>query len=143
MGRLRGESFVGGVHETYVTTMQRNQLELLDSAQLCYNLLKSLATKASPFELVLGAQPQTLVEIVIQRFGVKSPTTCKFAKERLELFEQVDDNLRKVSKRMQKYVGLKRRPLEFDKGDKVMFKLTLQIQKKIIGQNRDRGLHLG
>jgi hypothetical protein len=41
----------------YVTTMQRNWLELLDSAQFCYNLKKSSATKASPFELVLGAQP--------------------------------------------------------------------------------------
>jgi len=41
----------------YVTTMQLNWLELLDSAQFCYNLKKSSATKASPFELVLGAQP--------------------------------------------------------------------------------------
>lgn len=41
----------------YVLTMQRNPLELLDSAKLCYNLHKSLATEASPFELVLGAQP--------------------------------------------------------------------------------------
>jgi hypothetical protein len=41
----------------YVTTMQRNWLELLDSAQFCYHLKKSSTTKASPFELVLEAQP--------------------------------------------------------------------------------------
>jgi hypothetical protein len=44
----------------YVTAMQRNWLELLDSAQFCYNLQKSSATEASPFELVLGAQPKLL-----------------------------------------------------------------------------------
>jgi hypothetical protein len=49
----------------YVTTMQRNRLELLDSAQFCYHLKKSSATKASSFELVLGAQSKTPIEIVV------------------------------------------------------------------------------
>ena len=66
----------------YVTEMQRKWLELLDSAQFCYNLKKSSATEASPFELVLGAQPQTYAEIAVQILGGKSPTTYKFAMER-------------------------------------------------------------
>jgi hypothetical protein len=39
----------------YVSTIQLNWLELLESAQFCYNLQKSSITEASPFELVLGA----------------------------------------------------------------------------------------
>jgi len=65
----------------YVTAMQRNWLELLDSAQFCYNLQKSSATEASPFELVLGAQPQTPAEIAVQISGGKSPTAYRFAME--------------------------------------------------------------
>ena len=44
---------------------QRNWLEILDSAQFCYNLHRSSAIEASPFELVLGAQPQTPMEISV------------------------------------------------------------------------------
>ena len=65
-----------------MTAMQRNWLELLDSAQFCYNLQKSSTTEASPFELVLGAQPQTPVEIVVQITGGKSPVAYRFAMER-------------------------------------------------------------
>lgn len=55
----------------YVTATQQNWLELLDNAQLCYNLHKSSATEASPFELVLGAQPQNPMEISVQKSGGK------------------------------------------------------------------------
>jgi len=50
----------------YVTAIQLNWLELLDSAQFCYNLQKSSTTEASSFELVLRAQPQTPAEIAVQ-----------------------------------------------------------------------------
>lgn len=40
----------------YVTTNQRNWVELLDTTQFCYNLYKSSATEMSPFEIVLGRQ---------------------------------------------------------------------------------------
>jgi hypothetical protein len=35
---------------------------------------------------------------------------------------------------MKKYADLKRKPLEFDVGDKVLLKLTPQIWKKITGR---------
>jgi hypothetical protein len=51
----------------------------------------------------------------------------RFARERQELFEQAQDSLQRASKRMVKYVNQKRRPLEFDNGDRVLLKLTPQI----------------
>jgi hypothetical protein len=124
----------------YVTATQRNWLELLDSAQFCYNLHKSSATEASPFKLVPGAQPQTPMEISVQKSGGKSPAAYQFTMERQELLEQAQDSLRKASKRMKKYADLKRKPLEFDVGDKVLLKLTPQIWKKITAGLAQRGL---
>ena len=124
----------------YVTATQRNWLELLDSAQFSYNLHKSSATDLSPFELVLGMQPQTPAEIAVQKTGGRSPTAYRFVRERQELFEQAQDSLRRARKRMVKYANQKRRPLEFDVGDRVLLKLTPQIWKKIVGTNRHRGL---
>jgi len=43
--------------------------------------------EASPFELVLGAQPQTPAEIAVQISSGKSPAAYKFAMEWQELFE--------------------------------------------------------
>jgi hypothetical protein len=83
-----------------------------------------LATEASPFELVLGAQPQTPAEIAVQISGGKSPAAYRFAMEWQELFEQAQDTLRKARKRMLKYANQKRRLLEFSVGDKVLLKLT-------------------
>jgi len=67
---------------------QRNWLEMLDSAQFCYNLHRSSATEASPFELVLGAWPQTPMEISVQKSGGRSPAAYQFAMEKQELLEQ-------------------------------------------------------
>jgi hypothetical protein len=67
---------------------QRNWLQMLDSAQFCYNLHRSSAIKASPFELVLGAQPQTSMEISVQKSGGRSPAVYQFAMERQELLIQ-------------------------------------------------------
>jgi hypothetical protein len=41
---------------------------------------------------------------------------------------------------MLKYANQKRRLLEFNMGDKVLLKLTLQIWKKIMGMTQHRGL---
>lgn len=50
----------------YVTASQKNWLELLDTAQFCYDLHKSSSTGLSPFELAMGWQPMTPHEIVKQ-----------------------------------------------------------------------------
>ncbi|KAG6472970.1 hypothetical protein ZIOFF_070450 [Zingiber officinale] len=53
----------------YVIASQKNWLELLDSAQFCYNLHKSSSMEMSPFEIVLGEQPTTPMEIAKQKSG--------------------------------------------------------------------------
>ncbi|KAJ0035683.1 hypothetical protein Pint_25550 [Pistacia integerrima] len=111
----------------YVTASQRNWLELLDSAQFCYNLHKSSSTELGPFELVLGQQPLTPIEIARQLAKGNFPAADKVARDRQEIIDQAQDSLRKASKRMKKYADAKRRPLEFDVGDQVLLKLTPQI----------------
>ncbi|KAG6517981.1 hypothetical protein ZIOFF_021381 [Zingiber officinale] len=66
----------------YVTASQKNWLGLLDSAQFCYNLHKSSATEKSPFEIVLGEQPTTPMEIAKQKSGGKCPAVYKYAREK-------------------------------------------------------------
>jgi hypothetical protein len=55
----------------YMTTMQRNWLELLDSAQFCNNLYKPLAMEVSPFKLVLGHNPKLLPRLLCKNQVVK------------------------------------------------------------------------
>ena len=58
--------------------------------------------------MVLGVQPQTSTKIAVHKsVGGINPDAYKFAKERQELFEYAQDNLRKVGKRMKKYANLK------------------------------------
>ena len=49
--------------------------------------------------------------------GGINPDAYKFAKERQELFEYAQDNLRKVGKHMKKYANMKWRLLEFVEKD--------------------------
>lgn len=69
-------------------------------------------------------KPQTPMKIPMQKSEGRSQTAYKFMMEKQELLKQAQDNLRKASKRTKKYVDLKRKPLEFDIGDKVLLKLT-------------------
>jgi hypothetical protein len=55
----------------YMTTMQRNWLELLDSAQFCNDLYKPLAMEVSPFKLVLGHNPKLLPRLLCKNQVVK------------------------------------------------------------------------
>ena len=69
----------------YVTTNQKNWLDLLDSAQFAYNLHKFSSTGISPFELAMGQQPLTPHEIAKQHLGGKCLATYKFAINKQEL----------------------------------------------------------
>ena len=46
----------------YVTATQKNWVDLLDTAHLCYNLQRSSKTRMSPFELAIGVQPRVPLE---------------------------------------------------------------------------------
>ena len=63
----------------YVTATQKNWVDLLDTAQLFYNLQRSSTTGMSPFELVIGMQPRMPLEVANQKTRGNSPTTYKLA----------------------------------------------------------------
>lgn len=79
--------------------------------------VESLATKASPLELVLRTTPNSS-EITVQKSNGKNPVVYRFAMERQKLFEQVQDSLRKARKRMLNYANQKRTLLEFSEDDR-------------------------
>ncbi|KAL6348534.1 hypothetical protein AAG906_013154 [Vitis piasezkii] len=56
---------------------KKNWVDLLDTAQLCYNLHRSSATGMSPFELAIGVQPRMPLEVAKQKAGGNSPVTYK------------------------------------------------------------------
>lgn len=56
------------------------------------------------------------------------------------MFDETQDSLKKVARRMKKYAYRDRRPLEFQVRDKVLLKLIPHIWKKISSKTRQRGL---
>ena len=68
----------------YVTTAQTNWLELLEPAQLSYNLHLSSATGMSPFEVATRFQPRMPLDVLVSEQPGRSvsPAAYKFAKTR-------------------------------------------------------------
>ena len=122
----------------YVTATQKNWVDLMDTAQLCYNLQRSSATGMSPFELAIGVQPRMPLEVAKQKAGGNNPAAYKMAQSRQDMLDKARDSLEKAAKRMKKYADRDRRPLEFQVGDRVLLKLTPQIWKKISSKTRQR-----
>ena len=60
----------------YVITAQSNWLELLEPAQLSYNLQRSLAIGMSPFEVSIRSEPCTPLGVLVsEQYGCSvSPT---------------------------------------------------------------------
>ena len=66
----------------YVTTAQTNWLELLEPTQLSYNLHQSSATRMSPFEVAIGFQPRTPLDMLVSEQPGRNVSSAayKFAK---------------------------------------------------------------
>ena len=66
----------------YVTAAQTNWLELLEPAQLSYNLHRSSAMEMSHFEVAIGFQPCMPLDVLVskQPGSSVSPAAYKFAK---------------------------------------------------------------
>ena len=126
----------------YVTSTQTNWLEFLKPALLSYNLHRSSATGMSHFEVAIGFQPPTPLDVLVSKQPEHSvsPAAYKFAKTRHYLLDEARDSLAKASTRMKKYADQERRPLEFEVGEKMLLKLTPQIWKKIRNKQFQRGL---
>ena len=125
-----------------MTATQKNWLELLEPAQLSYNLHRSSATGLSPFEVAIGFQARTPLDVLVteQPGRSVSPAAYQFAKSRHEFLDEARDSLEKATRRMKKYADKGRRPLEFKEGEKVLLKLTPQIWLKIRNKQFQRGL---
>ena len=62
-----------------MTIGQKNWVDLLDTSQLCYNLQRSSLTGISPFELAMGWQLRTTLDVAKHRVGGDIPTTYRLA----------------------------------------------------------------
>lgn len=100
----------------YVFTSHKNWVDLLDTAQLRYNLHRSLSAGRSPFELATGQQPLTH-EFAKQNTEWDCPAAFRFVWSKHELLEEAKDRLTKATKRMKKVVDKGRSPLEFQNRD--------------------------
>jgi hypothetical protein len=126
------ERFNGMVEEYlrhFVSGNQRNWVELLDVAQLCFNVQKSSSTNKSPFEIVTGQQPSLphLVDIPASQ----RPTRAEnFSKEWRRNIEITRGYLERAAKRMKIQADKKRRPVEFQIGEQVMVKRLLRRENK-------------
>ena len=65
-----------------MTATQKNWVDLMDTAQLCYNLQRSSVTEVSPFELAIGVQPRMPLEVSKQKTGGSSHAAYKLAQSR-------------------------------------------------------------
>lgn len=63
-------------------------MELLDTLQFCYNLHKLSTTKKSPFELVLGIQPNMLFEVSKSKIVGKCPASYRPAQDKKYLLDE-------------------------------------------------------
>ena len=78
----------------------------------------------SPFEIVLGKQPMTPLDVLKSKNQGKCPAAYMVARDRLEMLSEAQYSLRKAQRHMKKYVDQYRRSVEFIVGDKVLLKLT-------------------
>ncbi|KAJ8617722.1 hypothetical protein MRB53_013908 [Persea americana] len=119
---------------------QKNWVDLLDTAQFCYNLHHISVTVTSPFELATSQQPLAPHEVAKQKSQGSCPAAYQFARERTELVESARDCLKRAVRRMKKWADKNRSFREFQVGDKVMLKLTPKIWKKIRAKEVHKGL---
>ena len=79
-----------------MTASKRNWVTLLDTAQFCYNFHKSSAIEMSPFEIVLGKQPMTPLDVAKSKNFGRCPAAHRVAKDRLEMLSEAQDSLRRA-----------------------------------------------
>ncbi|KAF2304640.1 hypothetical protein GH714_037238 [Hevea brasiliensis] len=106
----------------FVSANQRDWPELVDVAQFSYNLQKSEATGASPFEIATGHQPLTPHMVVISYKGPNS-AAFRFAKHWKEQVELARTSLARASRKIKKWANSKHRHLEFEEGDLVLVRM--------------------
>ena len=89
-----------------MTTTLTNWLEILKHAQFSYNLHQSSTMRMSPFEVAIGFQPSTPLDVLVYKQPGRSmnPTAYKFSKTQQDLLDEAQDSLERASRRMKKFV---------------------------------------
>ena len=120
----------------YVSANQRDWARLLDTAQFSYNLQRSEATGKSPFELATGQQPTTPQSLPVDA-GFKSPGAYQMAKAWEEQVDLARSYLDKAARKMKKFADRRRRPVNYQIGERVMVKLNPRQFKSLRGVNQN------
>ncbi|KAH0751965.1 hypothetical protein KY290_006553 [Solanum tuberosum] len=118
--------------EAYVKTCHVCQVDKTERKKEA-GLLQPLPIPKRPW-----LSPMTPLDVAKTKNQEKCPATYRVARDRLEMFSEAQDNLRKSQRRMKKYADQHRRSIEFNVGDKVLLKLTPQIWKQIVSKTRHR-----
>ncbi|KAK3029414.1 hypothetical protein RJ639_039758 [Escallonia herrerae] len=118
----------------FISATQKNWVELLDVAQLCFNSRKSSSTWNSAFETVNRQQPLLPHTVNVPNAG-KSLRAISFSEEWRQNIDLAHSYLEKASRRMKKHADKSRRSQEFNAGDKVMVKLLPQDCKFLRGRD--------
>ena len=96
-----------------MTAAQTDWLELLEPAQLSYIMQQSSAMGMKPFEVAIGLQPRTPLNVLVSEQPGRnlSLTAYTFVNSRQDLLDDALDNLEKASRRINKYAEKGRRTL--------------------------------
>ncbi|KAH0664069.1 hypothetical protein KY284_029000 [Solanum tuberosum] len=94
--------------ELKFSTVNHPQTVLLQSAQVVCD-----RDEPFPFEIVLGKQLMTPLDAAKTKNQGKCPAVYMVARDRLEMFFEAQDSLRKAQRRMKKYTDEHRRSVEF------------------------------
>ncbi|KAA0050296.1 reverse transcriptase [Cucumis melo var. makuwa] len=114
----------------YVSAHQKDWAALLDVAQFSYNLQRSESTGKSPFEIIMNQQPNTPGALIAPYEG-PNPSAFNFTKQWHEEQDISRACLKKAARRMKKWADKKRRPKEYEIGEKVLVKLLLNQFKPL------------
>ncbi|KAA0056480.1 reverse transcriptase [Cucumis melo var. makuwa] len=91
----------------FINARQKNWVQLLDVAQLCFNAQMSSSIGRSPFEIVFGRQP-VLLHLVDHPYVGKNPQALNFTKKWKQTTNIARAYLEKASRWMKKWADKKR-----------------------------------
>ena len=106
----------------FLDARQKNCVQLMNVAQICFNAQTSLSIERSPFEIVRGRQ-LVLSHLIDHLYVRKNPQAHNFTMEWKQTTDTAQAYQEKASRRIKKWANKKRRPLEFRARDSVLIKL--------------------